>query len=249
MIRRSAFTLIELLVVIAIIAILAAILFPVFAKVREKARQTSCASNLKQLGLAAAQYTQDYDEILPNKGEGNCPGPTCSIWGDQLYVYTRSTGVFRCPSNPNTTEQWSSPHGISCDYGANYWEPTGGWTLQGAGYFGGNTWIGVPMTSVEYPAQLITLVEDPARANQMWDFRINDTSSGSGNGLFSGHTGTSNYLFADGHVKALRPFATVDSSIGGTASINMWARDGQPFNSTDATVVKQVFQTTVAAYQ
>src|SRR3984893_11508515 len=63
--KSNGFTLIELLVVIAIIAILAAILFPVFAKVREKARQSSCASNEKQLGLAFAQYTQDYDEKLP----------------------------------------------------------------------------------------------------------------------------------------------------------------------------------------
>ncbi len=67
--KRTAFTLIELLVVIAIIAILAAILFPVFQKVREKARQTSCASNEKQLGLAFLQYNQDYDETFPGSFE------------------------------------------------------------------------------------------------------------------------------------------------------------------------------------
>ncbi|MFH1910322.1 MAG: prepilin-type N-terminal cleavage/methylation domain-containing protein, partial [bacterium] len=64
-VRKRGFTLIELLVVIAIIAILAAILFPVFAKAREKARQTSCLSNLKQIDLAVLQYAQDYDEMMP----------------------------------------------------------------------------------------------------------------------------------------------------------------------------------------
>jgi prepilin-type N-terminal cleavage/methylation domain-containing protein len=66
--RRKGFTLIELLVVIAIIAILAAILFPVFAKAREKARQTSCLSNVKQIGLACLMYAQDYDEVLSPRG-------------------------------------------------------------------------------------------------------------------------------------------------------------------------------------
>ena len=73
--RQRGFTLIELLVVIAIIAILAAILFPVFSKVREKARQASCLSNLKQLGLAFVQYVQDYDERLPGPGKSNS-GPS-----------------------------------------------------------------------------------------------------------------------------------------------------------------------------
>src|SRR6187402_4197 len=90
---RSAFTLIELLVVIAIIAILAAILFPVFAKVREKARQTSCASNLKQIGLAITQYTQDYDECLPGRVMGNWPDETQSF-RVLIYPYVKSTKVY-----------------------------------------------------------------------------------------------------------------------------------------------------------
>jgi len=99
--RKSGFTLIELLVVIAIIAILAAILFPVFAKVREKARQTACLSNMKQLGLALTQYTQDNDETFPsgmfqNRGPGANAG--CG-WAGQIYPYVKSVAVFRCPDD------------------------------------------------------------------------------------------------------------------------------------------------------
>lgn len=95
--RNKGFTLIELLVVIAIIAILAAILFPVFAKVREKARQTACLSNIRQLGLAIAQYNNDYDTDYPN---GADPYGQGSGWAGQIYPYTSSAAVFACPDDP-----------------------------------------------------------------------------------------------------------------------------------------------------
>src|SRR5580704_11355479 len=95
--RNKGFTLIELLVVIAIIAILAAILFPVFAKVREKARQTACLSNVKQLGLAFAQYSQDYDEKYPNGI--NSYSPPGAGWGGQVYSYVKSVNVYKCPDD------------------------------------------------------------------------------------------------------------------------------------------------------
>ena len=96
--KSQAFTLIELLVVIAIIAILAAILFPVFAKVREKARQTSCTSNLKQLGLAFMQYQQDSDEYLPPTFYG-----TAQCWAGKIYPYVKSAGVYHCPDDSTGT--------------------------------------------------------------------------------------------------------------------------------------------------
>ncbi len=107
---RRGFTLIELLVVIAIIAILAAILFPVFQKVRENARRTSCLSNEKQLGLAITQYTQDADEKFPG-GLVNVPAPppTSQVngtangagvgWGGEILSYTKSTGLYKCPDD------------------------------------------------------------------------------------------------------------------------------------------------------
>lgn len=99
--KRSAFTLIELLVVIAIIALLAAILFPVFAKAREKARQASCLSNQKQLGLGIMQYLQDYDEQMPVVWDTN-RAPAVN-WGIEIYPYVKSLSVFKCPSNPTST--------------------------------------------------------------------------------------------------------------------------------------------------
>ena len=96
--RRSGFTLIELLVVIAIIAILAAILFPVFAQAREKARQASCASNLKQIGTAFVSYSQDYDEMCPRAMWGGSPSGTLCSWPTIIQPYVKSVDIFRCPS-------------------------------------------------------------------------------------------------------------------------------------------------------
>lgn len=95
--RRSAFTLIELLVVIAIIAILAAILFPVFARARENARRSSCLNNTKQIGLGLMQYAQDYDERLPfsQSYDGT---PNSGRWPKKVMPYLKSTQIFTCPS-------------------------------------------------------------------------------------------------------------------------------------------------------
>ncbi len=102
---RRGFTLIELLVVIAIIAILGALLFPVFASAREKARQIACASNQRQLGMAITQYVQDHDEMLPPFTHGSGPRGARGYaagdgirWGDMIQPYVRNRTVFDCPS-------------------------------------------------------------------------------------------------------------------------------------------------------
>ena len=118
--KKSGFTLIELLVVIAIIAILASILFPVFAQARENARRSSCASNLRQLGLGVAQYTQDYDEFFPPSWDegalvaqgiepaGGVMHPCCWFWPNYVFSYTKNFQIAGCPNinylnegNPN----------------------------------------------------------------------------------------------------------------------------------------------------
>jgi prepilin-type N-terminal cleavage/methylation domain-containing protein/prepilin-type processing-associated H-X9-DG protein len=118
---KRGFTLIELLVVIAIIAILAAILFPVFARARENARRASCQSNLKQIALGVFMYNQDYDERLPQSSVGSTAPYSDSNpygWADALQPYLKSTQIFQCPSetggpNANVT------YGLYTDYWIN----------------------------------------------------------------------------------------------------------------------------------
>jgi prepilin-type N-terminal cleavage/methylation domain-containing protein/prepilin-type processing-associated H-X9-DG protein len=135
--KRKGFTLIELLVVIAIIAILAAILFPVFARAREAARQSSCVSNLKQLGTALQMYTQDFDEALPgaapynagspyghwvlawNNGAGQNAGQPGPFPVDQgaIYSYIKNAGVYMCPSDANArVKRLSYTMNSSCSF-------------------------------------------------------------------------------------------------------------------------------------
>jgi prepilin-type N-terminal cleavage/methylation domain-containing protein/prepilin-type processing-associated H-X9-DG protein len=122
--KRRAFTLIELLVVIAIIAILAAILFPVFAKARESARATSCKSNLNQIGKAFAMYRTDFDETMPNNAfstnaDASCLAQTSRTGykgtiSNSVQPYIKNAGVFRCPSDTQRALNIGAPAGNPC---------------------------------------------------------------------------------------------------------------------------------------
>jgi prepilin-type N-terminal cleavage/methylation domain-containing protein len=107
---HKGFTLIELLVVIAIIAILAAILFPVFAKAREKARQSTCQNNLKQLGIGFTQYTNDFDEKFP----------VLDNWAEAIYPYVKATAVYKCPDDSTSNSTVASPVANTTAYPVSY---------------------------------------------------------------------------------------------------------------------------------
>jgi prepilin-type N-terminal cleavage/methylation domain-containing protein len=113
---RRGFTLIELLVVIAIIAILAAILFPVFARAREKARQTQCLSNVKEITLAFEMYKQDYDSFGPQRDI--TAGSIRLAWTDFLQPYIKNTQLFLCPSTQSPHSPWNTR--VPTDYGYNF---------------------------------------------------------------------------------------------------------------------------------
>jgi prepilin-type N-terminal cleavage/methylation domain-containing protein/prepilin-type processing-associated H-X9-DG protein len=116
---RRGFTLIELLVVIAIIAILAAILFPVFARAREKARQASCLSNIKQMSLGMLMYVQDYDEMFPDEAWGSSSVDPWIFWPHQIQPYVKNWQMFGCPSSPYRQSNYTY-HGTLYPIRPNY---------------------------------------------------------------------------------------------------------------------------------
>jgi len=201
---RKGFTLIELLVVIAIIAILAAILFPVFARAREKARQTSCLSNLKQLSLSMLMYVQDYDERFPVAWRYVAgyvpPGYNATnyvTWADLIMPYVRNDQIFQCATIQ--FEQWQMAYGT---FPFAYYYNMAWNTYGGADYLPGNS-----LGGIGHPATTIMLADGFGTMDAYWDASlIADLYSGIATygvdpGVVRRHNEGANYAFCDGHAK------------------------------------------------
>ena len=193
---RRGFTLIELLVVIAIIAILAAILFPVFARAREKARQTTCVSNLKQLGVAMHMYAQDYDEGFPMIW---IRVPTGIIYYDESLVpYTKNWDIWYCPSR----DRGRGHYGYTCTWYRQCRINAGGSPMSDTCPYGRP----VKMAELKYPAETPMLSESwVADSNHSGSFRaLPSTHYVAGYTHFycaQPHNGQRNICLADGHAK------------------------------------------------
>lgn len=250
--QNRAFTLIELLVVVAIISVLAAIIFPVFARARENARRASCMSNLKQIGLALMQYTQDYDERLPansylsTKPFPNDPSHSGSrwLWWHMIYPYIKNSQVFICPS---TTASWDT---LNPDGYAPVTKGTSGLGTMHIWSYGYNqnlveysSGVSTGRSLADIPQVAITpfsadstyyLMSADVRCAFRHDATTNPSCTGTvgtnNDPPMPRHLDTFNMLFVDGHVKSQRSndWVTTASRSPNDRIWQKWDPDYQP---------------------
>jgi prepilin-type N-terminal cleavage/methylation domain-containing protein/prepilin-type processing-associated H-X9-DG protein len=258
--KHGAFTLIELLVVIAIIAILAAILFPVFAQAREKARQTSCLSNTKQMGSGIMMYTQDYDETYPLAMQTRGTAGWVNCWAIVTQPYVKTYDIFRCPSDTDFTSKagWSWVE-ANISYAPNSYSngctdlrgPVGGFSsclvmpskslgeisrvadtillaerhnseVVSFGGVGNGINYNVGITGQSWLGGIVpTTLPDGSRTTTAKDY-----PNGPNGVVTARHGEMANFLFCDGHAKAMKPSATNPQTAGLTAAqkdnLNLW---------------------------
>lgn len=217
--RCAAFTLIELLIVISIVALLAALLFPVFARSRENANRSTCASNLRQIGLATLQYAQDYDQTLPpfsNNGFLGYDGADGPRWADFIFPYVKTAQIYDCPSAPLKTRLYPGGHYFDiATYSYGIIVPSLNRTIGVAGR---------PLSEVEDTAGTLMFVEDgreeesgpetrgrlvpaPGESLDILSSRLDGTRH-VGCALNDINSYAFNALYSDGHVKWTRLLQT-----------------------------------------
>lgn len=241
---HKGFTLIELLVVIAIVSLLAAILFPVFARARENSRRASCLSNVKQIGLGLQQYTQDFDEMLPRisicggpmlesgvaspaSTASAClePGQRLHLWMHVIYPYVKSAGVFNCPSATDSdySKTFDGGYEQMINYGYNFYVG-----MDANGLLNGRSLASIPWaTRTPMVAESSNYRTDPdpkcipGHMNTTYpelDW-CTVTGANSGDAPLGRHFDRTNIVYVDGHAKSMLRKEVVTASVySGSAS-------------------------------